>query len=346
MAKRRANGEGSIRKRSDGRWEGRYTVGHDPRTGKQIFKNILGKTQNEVKEKMAAAIADAKKIDVIVSDQMTVGEWMDVWLENFGKASMRDTTYETYTGNVRLHVKPYIGEMKLNKIKTSDLQKYFNTLLENGRIQRKESRNQPKGLGVKTVSNIRTMLYSAFEKAIAEHLILTNPCIGCKLPKQEHAEMKTLPAEQLGAFLREAKESGKYEFYYTELAAGLRRGELLGLKWEDVDFENRTLTIRRQILRVNSETVEAPLKTKNAYRNVAISGDVAKLLAKKKKHDAGFSQYVFPSPNGGPQDPDSVLPMFHRILKRAGLAAHVRGMCAGQFPVCVGACRCFLHHSV
>ena len=98
MAKKRANGEGNIRKRSDGRWEGRYTVGYDPVTGKQIFKNVLGKTQAEVKDKLAAALAEAQKIDIVVSDKMTVGEWCDIWLENFEKPNMRASTYETLRG--------------------------------------------------------------------------------------------------------------------------------------------------------------------------------------------------------------------------------------------------------
>ena len=80
MAKRRANGEGNIRKRKDGRWEGRYTAGHDPISGKQIFKNVLGRTQAEVKDKLNTALEELKRIDVIVSDQMTTGEWLDTWL--------------------------------------------------------------------------------------------------------------------------------------------------------------------------------------------------------------------------------------------------------------------------
>ena len=319
MAKKRANGEGSIRKRSDGRWEARYTVGHDPVTGKQIFKNVLGKTQTEVKEKLAAKLAEAQKIDVVVSDKMTVGDWMDTWLENFEKPNMRASTYESYEGNIRLHVKPGIGDLTMSKVTTLDLQKFFNALLTDGRIERKESKNKPKGLSVKTVSNIRTMLYSAFEKAVAEHLIFTNPVAGCKLPKREKQEMKTMPVEDLGRFFTEAKASGKFELYYVEFSTGLRRGELLGLKWEDVDYEKKTLTIRRQVIRVQGHIEEGPLKTKNAYRTVAIGDDVIDILKDLQEREGKRSPYLFPSPNGGPQDPDSVLPMFKRILKRAGL---------------------------
>ena len=129
--------------------------------------------------------------------------------------------------------------------------------------------------------------------------------------------MKTLPAEQLASFLHEAKESGVYELYYIELATGLRRGELLGLKWEDIDLEGGTIQVRRQIARIDGEVVEAPLKTKNSYRNVSIGQDAVEIL--KEQQRKTNSEYVFPSPTGGPISPDSVLHMLHRVLKRAGL---------------------------
>ena len=110
-----------------------------------------------------------------------------------------------------------------------------------------------------------------------------------------------------------------YELYYIELATGLRRGELLGLKWEDVDFKEGVLHIRRQVARIDHEIAEAPLKTKNAYRNVSIGADAVQFLTEHKQKLGKFSGYVFPSPTGGPISPDSVLNMLHRVLKRAGL---------------------------
>ena len=108
MAKRRANGEGSIRKRADGRWEGRYTVGHDPVTGKQKFKNVLGKTQAEVKERLKAAIEESKDLDIVKSDEYTVGQWMDVWFENCAKLKVRPSSHQTYKGYIENHIKPNI----------------------------------------------------------------------------------------------------------------------------------------------------------------------------------------------------------------------------------------------
>ena len=106
--------------------------------------------------------------------------------------------------------------------------------------------------------------------------------------------------------------------YYVELATGLRRGELLDLKWEDIDFEHRNLRVKRQIARINGEVVEAPLKTKNAYRTLPLAEDTIQVLKQQKKK-VGSSPWVFPSPTGGPISPDSVLHMLHRVLKRAGL---------------------------
>ena len=131
--------------------------------------------------------------------------------------------------------------------------------------------------------------------------------------------MKTLPVEQLTSFLREAKESGVFELYYIELTTGLRRGELLGLKWEDIDLAQGNLRVQRQVARINGEVIGAPLKTKNTYHTLPLSADAVGVLQEQRKK-SGSGPYVFPSPTGGPISPDSVLHMLYRVLKRAGLS--------------------------
>ena len=130
--------------------------------------------------------------------------------------------------------------------------------------------------------------------------------------------MQTLPVEQLTSFLREAKDSGVFALYYIDLTTGLRRGELLGLKWSDIDLEKGAPRVQRQIGRINGKIIEMPLKTKNAYRTLPLSADAISVL-KMQKCKIGNSEWVFPSPSRGPMSPDSVLHMLHRVLKRAGL---------------------------
>ncbi len=317
MAKKRANGEGNIRKRKDGRWEGRFTAGHDPVTGKQIFKNVLGKTQNEVKEKLKKALIEAGQVDFTKSGQYTVGTWMDTWFENVAKIKVRPSSHQTYKGYIDNHIKPNIGKIPLEKLTTMDLQKFYRKLLTKGRVERIESKEQPKGLSAKTVRNINQVISSAMDLAVAQKIILTNPTNACEMPKVEHLEMQTIPAEQLQAFLQEAKATGVYEMYYIELATGLRRGELLGLKWIDIDWKNGIIKVRRQVARVDGQIVEAPLKTKNSYRAVTISHQAIEVLKQQKAKTN--DTYVFPSPNGGPISPDSVNNMLKRVLERAGI---------------------------
>ena len=318
MPKRRANGEGNIRKRKDGRWEGRYTVGHDPETGKAIIKNVLGKTQAEVKEKLKTAIEENIGIDYGKAKSFTVGSWLEIWMENYAKVRLRPSTFKTSQGFLKNHIKPQIGSIPLAELTSLDLQRFYKHLLEGGRVDRIEAKKKPKGLAPKTVRNIHQMIGSAYNLAMEQKLVNKNPTQGCALPKVEHKEMKTLTADQLSAFFREAKETGVYELYCLDLATGLRRGELLGLKWADVDFDHSVLKIQRAISRQNGRVEEAPLKTKNAYRTLPLSADAIDVL-KMQKSKVGGSEWVFPSPTGGPMSPDSVLHMLQRVLKRAGL---------------------------
>ena len=217
---------------------------------------------------------------------------MDEWFENVCKIKVRASSHQTYRGYIDHHIAPYIGDIPLEKLSTMDLQKLYRKLMTKGRVERIEAEKQSKGLSAKTVRNINQVISSAMDFAVAQKIISVNPCKAVALPKVEHKEMKTIPAEQLQAFLNEAKETGVYEMYYIELATGLRRGELLGLKWQDIDWKNGIIKVRRQVARVDGEIVEAPLKTKNSYRAVTISQQAIEVLKtqKAKTND----EYVFP----------------------------------------------------
>ena len=144
---------------------------------------------------------------------------------------MRPSSHQTYRGCIDNYIVPNIGAIPLEKLTSLDLQKLYKKLLTKGRIDSLEAKGQLKGLSAKTVQNILQILSSALKLAQEQRIILTNPAEGCALPKVEQREMKNLPVEQPRSFLRETRESGVFELYYLELATGLRRGELLGLKW-------------------------------------------------------------------------------------------------------------------
>lgn len=323
MAKRRANGEGNIRKRKDGRWEGRYTAGYDSETGKRITKNVLGKTQAEVKEKLKRALEDNERIDDAKSRDLTVGQWAALWFENYAKPSIRESTAEHYRNFVENHIAPDIGKIKLRKLTTLDIQKFYNRTRESGRIQRYEGM-KVSGLSNKTVRSLHAMLRQCLDQAVMERLIPYNPAANCKLPPKEKKEMQIIPPEKLGDYLRAAKEHGVLPMFYLELTTGLRRGELLALLWTDLNVKEKCLTVSKSVARGKGELRVTEPKTKNSVRTVYVDDEAVRLLVQDRKNHP-FSPYLFPSPvTGGMYGPDCVGRIHKKLLKRAGIEEHVR----------------------
>ena len=324
MAKRRANGEGNIRKRKDGRWEGRYTAVYDPATGKRITKNVLGKTQAEVKEKLAKAIADSQQLDVTKTNNYTVTTWLTTWYEVYAEPRLRPNTKSYYQNYINNHIIPGIGSIKLEKLTTIQIQRFYNKLQKSGRVQRdNQVELRDKSLSPRVVRGVHTLLSNCLEQAVAERLILVNPAKGCKLPKLEKKEMQILPQEKIGLYLAEADRRGLLALFYLELTTGLRRGELLALLWIDLDAEARTISVTKQVNRINGELVVSQPKTQNSVRTLAIPQQAVDLLVEEhRKHPS--NQYMFPSPKTGTMyDPDAFRRIHDKILKAIG-AEHVR----------------------
>ena len=318
MAKKRANGEWNIRKRKDGRWEGRYTAGYDAKTGKRIIRNVLGKTQAEVKEKLKAALEEVKGIDVVRSEDYTVTTWLRTWYELYAKPNVRTATANRYELIIESYTIPRIGSIKLKKLTTRHLQKLYKELLEGGRIH--IGKNQDKCLSTTTVRSVHLMLHCALDRAVKERLIQRNPSDDCIVPKPRKLDMKILPPEHIHAYLEAARTRGLLPMFYLELASGLRKGELVALRWEDVDIQSRTISISRQYVRNPDGSLELTRpKTENSVRLVSIpQAAVELLLQEHEKHPD--SPYLFPSPlTGEMYHPDSVVNLHKKILKDAGL---------------------------
>ena len=321
MAKKRANGEGSIRKRLDGRWEGRYTAGYD-QTGKRIIKNVLGKTQAEVKEKLAKAIEESKKLDIVRSDEYTVAEWLRLWYELYAKPNIRPTTADSYHRGIESHVIPRIGEIKMKKLTSRDIQKMYKDLQENGRLRK--SKKQQSGLSNATVRGIHMMLHNPLDRAVKERLILRNPTEDCIIPKIQKQEMKILHPEDMKVYLEAADKRGVLPMFYLELVTGIRKGELTALLWSDLDEGKRTISVSKQAVgdRNRNVTISRP-KTENSVRKISIPLSAVELLRQEhEKHPD--NPWMFPSPKTGEMyHPDSIVKLHEKILKNTGLE-HIR----------------------
>ena len=184
MAKKRANGEGNIRKRKDGRWEGRYTAGYDAKTGKRIIRNVLGKTQAEVKEKLKVAITESQGIEVRKSeDEYTVATWLRTWYELYAKPNVRTATANRYELIIEQYTVPRIGNIKLKKLTTRHLQKLYKELLESGRIH--VGKSQDKGLSTTTVHSVHLMLHCALDRAV-NYTYIYSPARTASYPSLEN----------------------------------------------------------------------------------------------------------------------------------------------------------------
>ncbi len=323
MAKKRANGEGSIRKRADGRWEGRYTAGYHPETGKRIIKNVLGKTQAECKAKLSAALESVKGIDVSRADEYTVATWLRSWYDIYAKPNIRVATADRYHLMVEQYTIPRIGNIKLTKLTAHDLQKLYKELMENGRIDRKSGHGNP-GLSSTTVRSLHLMLHNAFERAVKERLILRNPTENCIAPKIQKFEMQILQPEHIKEYLNAANARELLPMFYLELVSGLRKGELVALQWSDLDEANCTISVSKQASwDTEHQLILSRPKTGNSIREVSIPQDAVELLKQEHaKHPD--NPWMFPSGRTGEMyHPDSVITLHKRILKDAGLE-HIR----------------------
>ena len=322
MAKKRANGEGSIRKRSDGRWEGRYTVGYDE-NGKVKMKNVLGKTQAEVKEKLKEKIEEAKVLDVSKSESYTVAEWAALWFEVYAKPNIRERTADYYNRYITKHIVPCLGDIKLNKLTGRQIQKMYNDLLDHGRERVSQKEKNP-GLSGTYVHGVHVMLHNCLNWAVKERFIVSNPADDVIVPKIDKKEMKILPPEQVKAYLKAASVRGVLPLFYLELTSGLRKGEIAALLWSDLDVENCTLSVTKQLMssRDGELKITQP-KTATSVRLISLPQETVELLKEEhSKHPLNI--YMFPSPRtGGMYHPDSIVKLHEKILNDAGIE-HLR----------------------
>ena len=313
MAKRRPSGDGLVRQRDDGRWEGRIVVGHKD-NGDSIFRYMSARTQKELLDKLHRSIDEYDGVDLTEQSRMTLGEWLDIWLVECAEPSLRPSTLKGYRGYVERKLKPHLGQKQISKITTADVQKLYRKL-------QKEGGGSGSDLSPATIQRIHGVLHQALDVAVNRSIIAKNPANDVTLPKRTTTAKTILNDEQLERFMEAIKtDEHWHDFFYLEITTGLRRGELCGLMWSDFDEKKGTLSIRRTLHKKDGGGYYVgDTKTGTGRRIIKLPPSTLQLLAERKGHS--ISQWIFPNPIR-PEDPVMPNSGYHhmkKLLAEAGL---------------------------
>ena len=312
MGKRRPSGDGLVRKRADGRWEGRIVVGHKE-DGKPIYRSVFAEKQSDLMPKLHELKDQYAGVELTEDSSITLGEWLGRWLEEYKKPTLRPSTFAGYSKDIANHILPYLGSKRLTQLKTADIQKHYNRLLESGRMK---DNGQGKGLSNATVRGIHMVLREALDSAVREGLIPKNPADGTSPPKIYRSEKQVLTKDQLETFMKliEGDEEW-YDFFYTEIITGMRQGEICGLRWEDFDEATGTLRVARSVDFVKKELVIGETKTDDGKRTIYLPDSLWRLLAERKK--SAVSEWIFPNllKPELPLDPAKAYRQFKKLLE-------------------------------
>ena len=316
--KRRPQGDGTIRKRSDGRWDARIIVGHK-NDGTPMYKSAFAKTQKSALKELHQLIELYRDVDLTEDCRMTLGEWLDKWLDEYMIFTIRESTLDSYRAMVKNQVKPFIGSKQISSLTTADMQKFYNKIKKEGRVR--EHPIHGKTLADSMVRGVHMMLHEALDTAVKERLIAKNPTNGTTVPKCNYPEKQILGDSQLETFLKAIKGHEYWcDFFYVEVMTGLRRGEICGLKWSDIDFEENKLQVKRSVsVKKGGGVSIGETKTETGVRSILMPPSVAEVLQNRKQR--AITEWVFPN-FIHPEQPISPATAYRKlkiILKHAGL---------------------------
>jgi integrase len=306
---RRGHNEGNIRKRPDGRWEARVSLPDSRR------KSIYGKTRADVARKMAVVMTEVEKGMPVADDRVRMASFLDQWLENVGP-TIRPRTLQSYESHVRVHIGPALGSVPLTKLQPRQVQAFINGLLDDG-------------LSPSTVQRVRATLRCALNQARRWGMVQRNVATLIDMPKVERPRFEPMTLEQARRMMDAAASYRIAPILNVALATGLRQGEILGLRWQDIDLEAGTLTVRYALQRIDGEFILVKPKTELSQRRLPLTGRVVALLRDHKQaQEAGepiagwVGELVFRTINDRPYNGTDVTLMYQDILKKAGLPKH------------------------
>ena len=318
MAKRRPAGDGMVRKRDDGRWEGRIVIGHRV-NGEPLFRHVYAKTQKALLDKLHQNIECYRDVELTEDSRMTLSQWLDRWLTEYKAGTVRPGTLEGYRRYIEYYVKPQLGDKQISLLSQQDIQRMYRRLKTEGRIH--EHPEMGHQLSDSMVRHIHSTLHAALKDAVQAHVIPRNPTEGTTAPKPNYKPKRILTRAELDAFLAVVEQDEVWrDFFQTELMTGLRRGEICGLQWSDFDGDAGTLKVCRTLhSQRKGEYTTGETKTNQGMRTIILPHSVTEIL-QRRKVDA-ISQWIFPDPvkPEDPVDPNAAYRHMKTLLQRAEL---------------------------
>jgi integrase len=316
--RRRGHGEGSISQRKDGLWMARIEAGY--KDGKRTRKYIYGKTRKEVVDKIKPLLAQQQKGDPIATGRQTVRDFLDHWLADVVKPKAAPRTYERYKLEVDRRLAPHLGRVPLVKLNAQHIQQLIRAM-------------EREGLSPASVQRTRDILRNALNRAVKWNLIAKNPITNVEIPKVERYQPRILTPQEAQHLLTAAQGDRLEALYRVALSLGMREGEALGLRWQDVDLERGTLHVRQALQLVEGKLTLRQPKTEQSRRVLPLPPSLVASLRQHRTRQleeqliAGtrWKEYglVFTSTIGTPLHPRNMLRAFHALLKRANLP-HMR----------------------
>ena len=292
---RSANGSGSIRKRSDGTWEGRIVVGTDPGSGKPIRRSFYGKKQEDVRKKLTEVSKSLDDGQYMEPSKYTVKSWFEIWLRDF-QAETKPLTVRQYESMCETHIFPALGAVKLSKLTTIQLTRFYSQLAIDGKTKKQKNKKTGKmeivktgePLSAKSIQNIHCIISRALNVAIENRILKENVSEYAKVPKAVKEEIKPLTEDEQKSFFQNIKDQRFNYLYQIAIFTGLRESELLGMTWDCISWKTKTLKVYRQLQRVPGNWSEfrfVPLKNSKT-RYITLSPYVVSVLRKQESKQA------------------------------------------------------------